>query len=292
MSNRQDKVLVALKPEPRICPADRWTAWARSMTDRHERIAARQGGLIMTLVEPLRMFTSINQRLEQFTLALFPRLQISIGPILSELMRAQSQSFSHSVSSLQTTLTFPKVTVLENTRAENTTAWNTRLQDTRVLQSHTAAVWERREHGSKFVLAASQQFHTDREQSSEQSFSSSQSPLRLLFARLHRDSQTVGLKKTLVENESKAIAERVVQEHLRVEQRRRGEMIIRKQTIPGASPEDRRSELEVQLATTKTRERSWAEKPPEVNVEQLTEQVIRRIDHRITAYRERLGRGF
>ena len=87
--------------------------------------------------------------------------------------------------------------------------------------------------------------------------------------------------------------ERVSRDHLRVEQRTRGEMVIKTQTKPSVVVQDREKELEAQFASTsKARGPSWPEKPPEINVEQLTEQVIRRIDHRITAYRERLGRAF
>src|SRR5206468_3297865 len=121
---------------------------------------------------------------------------------------------------------------------------------------------------------------------------SSQSPLLRLFARIHRQSVGVVVKRTLLDDESQAIAERVVQDHSRVEQRKRGEMVMRKQLIPGAAAQDRRSEFESQFARASTRDRSWVEKAPEINVEQLTEQVIRKIDHRITAYRERLGRAF
>lgn len=291
MSN--DKVLVALKTEPKHSPADRWTTWARSIIDRHERMAARQGRLIMTLVQPLRMFTSINQRLEKFALAVFPRIQISIGPILQELARAQLPS----VPSAQKSLVFPRlrgVTALENTA---------------VLKSYAATASDRKQLKSRSFLPASMTlasapFHatqltpgtsgdssfTDQASNALKNFS--QSPMDRLFARLRRQNQGVAVKKLLLQNESQAIAQRVVQEHLRVEQRKRGDMVMRKQNIPGGVAENRRHELEAQFATTNTRERSWPEKSPEINVEQLTEQVIRRIDHRITAYRERLGRAF
>jgi hypothetical protein len=121
----------------------------------------------------------------------------------------------------------------------------------------------------------------------------SESPLRALFARMRRRDPGVVLRKLLFENESEAIAQRVFREHLRTEERGRASMVVRRQATSGAAVEERRVEMESQFASAaKTRAPSWADKPPEVNVEQLTEQVIRRIDHRITAYRERLGRAF
>lgn len=290
MSKIQHDVLVALKQEPRQCPADRWTIWARSISDRHERIAARQGVLIMTLAHPFRMFTSINQRLERFALGLFPRIRISIGPILQNMVGPQFPS----VPLVQQALAFPRVTVLEN-RA--------------MLEGHAAAaVSDQHRPESRFLLPASMDFATgpaglitshDAAESSVtaekrralQDFS--QSPLRRLFARFHTWDPGVVLKKMIFENESPGITQSVVHKHLRVEQRKRENMVVRRQAISGASAEDHRIEAEAQFASTaKTRGRSWPEKSPEINVEQLTEQVIRRIDHRITAYRERLGRAY
>jgi len=281
----QDKVFVALKREPRQRPADRWTTWARSMSDRHERITARQGVLIMTLVQPFRMFTSINQRLENFALALFPRIEISIGPILQELARAQLPS----ALVVQKSLAFPRVNILGNSA---------------VLENHAAAVGGHNQPEARFLLPASMTFAggpfpTDQRNLTAEAtgfttnhnaaefrlvneagralIDFAQSPLRRLFARIYRRTPGVVL---------------MVQEHLRVEQTKRGDMALRKQMMPGISAEDRRGEMEAQFASTKTRSHSWPENSPEVNVEQLTEQVIRKIDHRIKAYRERLGRAF
>jgi hypothetical protein len=177
----------------------------------------------------------------------------------------------------------------------------------RLKESFAATISDRKQLQSSFALPASMtlataSFHSDQAQSAPGSSKdtvvsgaladSSQSPLRRLFDRVHRQSSGVVVKKTVLENESQEIAERVVRNHSRVEQRGRGDMVIRKPIIPGAAAEERRSELELQFARAGTRDRSWPEKAPEINVEQLTEQVIRKIDHRITAYRERLGRAF
>lgn|GEM_PF-2441949 len=275
----REKVFIALKTEPRFCPADRWSMWANSIRDRHERTVARQGRLIMTLVQPLQMFTAINQRLEKFALAVFPTIRISIGPILQELAQAPSVPWARE------SLAFP-----------------------RLSESYAAIVSDRKQLRSGFFLPPSMtlatvSLHPNQAESapggtkdtsvvSGALADSSQSPLRRLFARIHRQSAGVVVKKTLLENESQAIAERVVRDHSRVEQRNRGDMVIRKPTIPGVAAGERRNELDTPVARTSTRDRSWPEKSPEINVEQLTEQVIRKIDHRITAYRERLGRAF
>jgi len=97
-----------------------------------------------------------------------------------------------------------------------------------------------------------------------------------------------------LEHDSRTIAERVVREHSRVEQRRGSDIVIREQNRPTAAAVQERTSvaLEQQLAAARTHSHSWPDKPAEINVDQLTEQVIRKIDHRIMAYRERLGRAF
>jgi hypothetical protein len=290
MSKMHDKVLVALNKEPRHSPADRWTSWARSITERHERLTARQGFLIMTLAEPVRMFTLINQRWERFALAVFPRIQVSIGPILQALAGRQFRP----VPAVQTALAFPRVTALENGS---------------MLSGHGASAISHQPEPRLFAtsmassrLEAAGAQRITRHSPSESGLVAeegpvlndfSESPLRALFARMRRRDPGVVLRKLLFENESEAIAQRVFREHLRTEERGRSSMVVRRQATSGAAVEERRVEMESQYASAaKTRAPSWADKPPEVNVEQLTEQVIRRIDHRITAYRERLGRAF
>jgi hypothetical protein len=53
--------------------------------------------------------------------------------------------------------------------------------------------------------------------------------------------------------------------------------------------------LPMGFENTKTRAHmetsAWNNVPPPINLDQLTDQVARRIDDRITAYRERRGKG-
>jgi hypothetical protein len=120
-----------------------------------------------------------------------------------------------------------------------------------------------------------------------------QSPVVRLFERLQRDHHGVVSLKNLLVDHSRTTAERVVREHSRVEQRHRSDLVMRQQNLAAAAAKDQQSlTLEKQVMSTRTHTHSWPDKPPEINVEQLTEQVISKIDHRITAYRERLGRAF
>ncbi len=262
----------------------RWTRWAKSMAARHERFTARQGRLVMTLLEPLRMSVSINRRYESFAVAVFPRIQVSIGGILNELGYREFNSFPLFHSSvlfpgINSVTRMPRIEERFSTRDD-------RFVERVVKQNtnHEVVTHDRRELVGRTDLIRVNLRSDTRV---------TQSPVARVFARFYERDPGVVLRKLLFENESQKVIERVSREHLRVEQRTRGDMVIKTQPTPAAVVEDRRRELETQFASTaKTRGPSWPEKPPEINVEQLTEQVIRRIDHRITAYRERLGRAF
>jgi hypothetical protein len=261
---------------------DRWTTWARSMAARHERFTARQGLLVMTLLEPLRMSVSINQRFESFAVAVFPKIRVSIGGILNEIGRRQSASFSLFRKTIS--LNFENFQNNENSLTPGNSVTRMTLMKERFGYERSAVRDQTVNNEKNEVLIRENRLFDRRV---------TQSPVLRVFARFEQREQGVMLRKLLFENESQRVIERVTRDHLRVEQRTRGELVMRTQAKPAAVVEDRRQELETQFAATaKTRGPSWPEKPPEINVEQLTEQVIRKIDHRITAYRERLGRAF
>ena len=254
---------------------DRWTNWARALTERHERLMTRRSPLVMTLLEPLRMAVSISQRRENFNLSVFPRIRISIGPILQQLGREEFQSLFQKSS----------LTAFGNHQAWRSEPGPARFVSFSYNTNQTATV----SNGTTQNFSESNPVTEQRRELTELLHS----PVARLFARTQRSYHAVTwLKKLLVQNESRTIAERVVQEHSRVEHRRQRELVIRKQTAPAAATQAQQSALEQQFASERANTRFWPDKPPEINVEQLTEQVIRKIDHRITAYRERLGRSY
>jgi hypothetical protein len=259
---------------------DRWTSWARAISARHERFLMRRGLLVMTLLEPLRIFSSINQRLESFAAAVYPRIQISIGPIVQQLGREEFHSLFRSSTILLVanqhdwrSLPAPVRFVSLSNQTNQTVNLN---NNTTLNLNESNSVTEERRTLNNLM----------------------QSPVARFFARTqHSHHGVVLLKNLLVERGSQAIAERVVREHSRVEQRRQRELVIRKQNLAAAALDTRQNALQQPFASTKTQTHPWADssgrdRSLEINVEQLTEQVIRRIDHRITAYRERLGRAF
>lgn len=254
---------------------DRWTNWARALTERHERVMTRRDLLVMTLLEPLRMAVSISQRRQNFSLSVFPRIRISIEPILQQLGREEFQSLYQN-SSL--------------TAVGNYQTWRSESRPARFVSfiyntNQTATV----SNSATQNFLESNSVTNQRHELTELLHS----PVARLFARTQRRYHAVTwLKKLLVQNESQTIAERVVQEYTRVEHHRHRELVIRKQSAPAAVTQVQQSALEQQFAPERAHTRFWPEKPPEINVEQLTEQVIRKIDNRITAYRERLGRSF
>ena len=249
---------------------DRWTSWAQSVSARHERFMIRRGYLVMTLLEPLRMSVAINQRRENFALSLFPRIQVSVGTILQQIAPAQFRSFVQN-SSLVAGGDRHEWRLLKQSVQSNN-ALNLSHSTTTLNLKELNAIVEAHQEVKKF----------------------SQSPVARLFARVQREHHgVVMLQKLLIEHDRRTIAERVEREHSRVEQRRHTDIVIRQQNLPSTPAEEQQNvTLEKQVVTARTHTHSWPDKPPEINVDQLTEQVIRKIDHRITAYRERLGRAF
>ena len=259
---------------------DRWTSWARAMSARHERFMMRRGLLVMTFLEPLRMFSLLNQRWENFAVAIYPRIQIAIGPIVQQLGREEFHSL------------FRSSTVL---LVANHHDWRAMPAPVRFIRlSNQTNQTVNLNNNTMRNLKESRSLTEERRTLIELM----QSPVARFFARAQRNHHgVVVLKSLLVEQDSQAIAERVVREHTRVERRLQRELVIRKQSVAAAATDTRQNALEQQFASTKTQMRPWPDnsgrdRPPEINVEQLTEHVIRRIDHRITAYRERLGRAF
>jgi hypothetical protein len=64
----------------------------------------------------------------------------------------------------------------------------------------------------------------------------------------------------------------------------------RESSWPFPSPTPAHNTVVRQTATTERKEPPWMPPPPPINVEQLTEHVLRRLDERIVAHRERLGK--
>lgn len=259
---------------------NRWTSWAQSIGARHERFMMRRGLLAMTLLEPLRMSVAISQRRESFALSVFPRIQVSIGGILQQIAPAQFHAFVQKIRVHNSALQLADWNESRSYRNESRSLrQSVQSSNTVSLRNSTTTTHNLQEFNS--VVEAHQELKKF-----------SQSPVARFFARVQSSHYgSVSLEKLLVERDSRMIAERVVREYSRVEQRRGGDIVMRQQNLPAAAVENRTSvTLEQQLAATRTQPHSWPAKPAEINVDQLAEQVIRKIDHRIMAYRERLGR--
>lgn len=249
---------------------DRWTRFGESMATRHERFAMRRGLLTMTLLEPLRMSLAITQRNESFAQSVFPRIQVSIASILQQIDSAQYHAFIQQMRVHSSSLQSKSLTRSDQSNSAVTLRHNTTTIEN--LQQQFNSVIDAHRELKKFSL----------------------SPVARFFARTQTSEHgVVKLEKLLVDHDRKTIVERVVREHSRVEQRRSSEIVMRQEKLAAAAAENRASlTLEQQLAATKAQRHVWPDKPAEINVDQLTEQVIRKIDHRIMAYRERLGRAF
>jgi hypothetical protein len=134
-------------------------------------------------------------------------------------------------------------------------------------------------------------------------------PLELVLQRVEVSEAATHLNRTLVANESVQIVQRLSEAWQRVEVRPPRAMVTPwlNETAPAAEPgasfdsprplprnarfkqanDDGFSARGRQMEA----ESSWPPAPPAINLDQLTDQVMRQIDHRLIAYRERLGKG-
>lgn len=119
-------------------------------------------------------------------------------------------------------------------------------------------------------------------------------PLRQVLHRLNEiESVARWHRQTLLVEESRQILQRVVQQRQRVEEKMQRPTIVRQQPQNLAFAEAEREVMETQ-SRTRAHPPAWpqAASSPAINLEQLTDQVVRQIDRRLVAYRERMGKPF
>ncbi len=270
-------------PKRRDIPADRWRSWARSLVERYGRTTLRRGTLAFTLAERLRPIYLLSQRWERHTWRLGPQINLAIGAILREmggkgtsilLARSAESEFGRMPSAADERMTAGE-------RGGSTLAGHDRLQARPLAREHTRAL------GSSSPAVSL--------------------PLHDVFDRFNQRQTVLQVHQGLSAPASFQLVRRVVDERQRVEAKDHRATIVRRQR-DGMSIEAGRTTMAAQVgmkasapaevgfdlsASTPTQRRTnpnaWPA-PPAINIEQVTEQVLRQLDHRILAYRERRGK--
>jgi len=254
--------------------AGRWTEWAQSLSGRHRRVSGRLGSPALILAERASAALNISRRVERHVRQISPRIHLSVSAILREVV-ARSER-----------------TVFANPETRRTASSSAERE---------AAVTEARAVVHADALAG---------------------PLLRVFRRFDQVEKIAMGRPSLNAPAIEELRRRVVEERERVEMRPRAEAMTRwrmdapqtQAAVRAGAPADeisggasmvfnRQAKADQSLARQSVAQaagaRDEAERwpsfarpmaQPQINIDQITDQVMRRIDHRIVAHRERMGR--
>ena len=270
----------------RPSPADRWTGWAQSLRERYGRCSLRHRALAMTLTRPMALIHACCQRWERVAWMLSPQIKLAIGPILLYSSRQTMQP----VLAAQAGAGYPR---LHSASGKQAVAGTRDLAapgsvDGRASAAPSAIAWQgrttqvERARGSARLIMAS--------------------PLRRVFLRANFEDANETVTISRVNREVSLVAgclqilRRVVDERLRVEERVQRIVMTRQQPtpVPVAAPAETGSMTMQSPRGLRVGSPGMMQmaSPVAVDIEQLTEQVVRNIDRQIIAHRERMGRPF
>lgn len=253
-----------MKPESKI---PRWTAWARALAGRNGRRHERLDQLSLQLARPRAQARAIQQRWFFSSRTVQPRIALAIQPVLrAEFWRAQE-------------------------RVERTarTATTTRTEAT-----------ERERVREMERFSATERVFADRSTALFKVFERLREPGRVLGgqpARVERVAEAPALARSLaarVRREEKPLPGGTPARVLRPVETAAAERAERQTPTPPApwAAEARRADLPgwgSPAAVPGAFPGSSAGAVPPINVEALTDQVMRQIDRRVGAWRERTG---
>jgi hypothetical protein len=231
---------------------NRWLGWAQSLADRHSRIAVNHRGSSLTFMHPATTLPLYCEQWRRAAWTITPQINLSIGPILRLFQRAHGREASN----------------------EHRT------------ERHRAPL--------EYPVTNTQAFIVERRSSTWQR------PLQRVFAfamfEEAGEARPVSRARheTLPVERSLQVVRRVVDERRRVEEPTRRTLVAREhRSMPRIeaavapetvmqSPRGLRVGAQGMMQTT----------APSIDINQLTDRVVRNIDSRIIAHRERMGRLF
>lgn len=256
----------------------RWAAWAESLQEHYGRIAIRHSALPLILAKQTALLARID-RWQHTALQFYPKINLAIGPILlrfgssetpsplvmhrlTTLMRAVSQSNRESIGGRRLRLSKPSV--------------NGRNLDGR--------------SGSDYSSNTSRL---------DVSGSLAQTALMTVFARAGAEDRGFGSAsryETALVQRSLLLVSRIANERRRIEESTRRDLVTRERQEFSKIVSRRIHDDAVAEATQGLRAATTGAMPSvtalPLDLESLTDQVVRSIDSRLVAHRERLGRVF
>jgi hypothetical protein len=249
----------------------RWSEWADSLINRRGRVAAGQGVLNLILSRPLSVIHLMRERLMLASRRFYPLVNLAIHAILRNTVAGGKRYFPPS----------PRAAV-------------DRKLEERIRESLSPAVLER------------EAIQVRRETIRKQALLS-HNPLRLVFQRLYETDRIVqaGNLERVIEQSAEMILHRVSRHSQRIEQApaltsvlvaKQAPTAISREASVSVGGDVSRSAFEPRSAdpsiVTSTHAAAWPRdaRAAGVNLDQITDQVMQKLDRRINAWRERTGK--
>jgi len=263
----------------------RWSQWARSLSGRHRQVVSKHRFVAMTLLRRTVPLYFTSHRWEQKAWVIFPRINLAID--------VRPQSFIFKASPLSKAAQAQRIVQVNNDRFEVK-----RLVEKSLEMQQARSVRQERSDNLKPTGRTEREIVVVTPSILNVSDLSGQRALDRVFRRLVvRDSETH--VKGIVRQEALNIVRRVTEERRRVEERSETSTVLRQQR-PVTLSQEQMNELTGRstnqanaLDRFGSNVRNADVMPtPNLNLQQLTDHVIRQIDDRIIAHKERMGKLF
>lgn len=276
-SGRMARELARRNRFARQTVASRWASWARALAGRHTLFASWPRASKMVYIQaggPVEFHTHSTR----LSLGVYPRINLAIQPILRELISRPAKRLRGNGGMAAAGPSPGPLVLLRQMNARE------RLRD--LNGPGAASSLERRDTTSIF--------------SSEVDRTISPRGLSLVFRRLARPDELARASggADAVHRSAEQIALRVIEQSRRIEQRAPAVSAVVARQARQASPQSPQAAIttagaaDTAPAVKGTQFGQWPGQPselPDAVVEQLTERVIRQIDRRVIAHRERMG---
>jgi len=253
-----------------LCLPHRWTDWTRALREKFKRSWLRQPGLELTLLQPRGPLCLHYHRWQAGTWSLAPNIRLAISPLLEETFW---QGTPH------TTALIDRNSGARSTLAKCETERREAVRGVLVPQLLSSQTLQRSGnfHSTGIAWDAA-------------------APLARVFARKREQNEDDG---TALGNRSRevrqdALALRVVRHYARIEELTHRTLVSARPpaTTIAKNVEHREAVLEAAPVSPRGVKGRLGMDTSDFDIEHLTDRVVRRLDGRLIAHQERLGRLF
>jgi len=272
--------------------ANRWTKWARSIARQHPRLARRRESLALIVLRLRRPLNIIRKRFS-FTKIIQPRLQLAINASVKLVHLRQEQHVyggptnvsSHSRTERRVFGSPGVLRTISEPRPQDRREAGGRQAEVATVQNSAAGLTP-----PPRVLKP---------------------PLNLVFERLEVNKRSSHSKRVevLIHQQAQSVVERVTQQSRRTETIIVGTNTLIERLMSSSSVTATQPPRLLKTAAVMTRVIEKPSQPPQVttvvesaqwfqdkapvaglNIDQITDQVVRQLDRRVVAAKERMGR--